>query len=113
MQYVVLVVKYWPVVPAALYLAYVVTAGKTDQISPAIAALVAAFAASTPFRPTRRSTPSNDRPQHQRRLGPRPRVGRSAGRRGRARHLARLVLDHRVDRRYRRRYRDSHLEPAG
>jgi hypothetical protein len=42
MQYVALVVKYWPAVVAGLYLAYVVAAGDTAQIVPALTAFLAA-----------------------------------------------------------------------
>ena len=33
---------YWPAVVAGLYLAYVLAAGKTDQIAPAVSALAVA-----------------------------------------------------------------------
>lgn len=38
-----IVVKYWPAVVAALYLAYVSSAGQTAQIPAALAALMAAL----------------------------------------------------------------------
>jgi hypothetical protein len=37
------VIRYWPAVVAGLYLAYVLAAGKTDQITPALSAFIAAF----------------------------------------------------------------------
>jgi hypothetical protein len=42
-----LIKQYWPAVVAGLYLAYVAAAGKSDQIGPAFAALLAAFSASS------------------------------------------------------------------
>jgi hypothetical protein len=37
------IVRYWPAVVAGLYLLYVIAAGKTDQITPALSAFLAAF----------------------------------------------------------------------
>ena len=37
------VLRYWPAVVAGLYLLYILAAGKTDQIAPAISAFIAAF----------------------------------------------------------------------
>ena len=37
------VVRYWPAVVAGLYLLYILAAGKTDQIAPALSAFIAAF----------------------------------------------------------------------
>jgi hypothetical protein len=36
-------VRYWPAVVAGLYLLYVLAAGKTDQLTPALSAFLAAF----------------------------------------------------------------------
>jgi hypothetical protein len=37
------VVRFWPAVVAGLYLLYVIAAGKADQVTPALAAFLAAF----------------------------------------------------------------------
>jgi hypothetical protein len=37
------IVRYWPAVVAGLYLLYVLAAGKTDQLTPALSAFLAAF----------------------------------------------------------------------
>jgi hypothetical protein len=41
-----LLIKYWPAVPAALYLAYLVADGQFEGIAPAFATLVAALGLS-------------------------------------------------------------------
>jgi hypothetical protein len=40
---VLAIVRYWPAVVAGLYLLYVIAAGKADQVTPALAAFLAAF----------------------------------------------------------------------
>jgi hypothetical protein len=37
------IVRYWPAVVAGLYLLYVIAAGNTNQLTPALAAFLAAF----------------------------------------------------------------------
>jgi hypothetical protein len=37
------IVRYWPAVVAGLYLLYVIAAGKTDQVTPALSAFLAAL----------------------------------------------------------------------
>jgi hypothetical protein len=39
----VAIVRYWPAVVAGLYLLYVLAAGKTEQLMPAVSAFLAAF----------------------------------------------------------------------
>jgi hypothetical protein len=37
------IVRYWPAVVAGLYLLYVLAAGQSDQVPPALSAFLAAF----------------------------------------------------------------------
>ena len=54
------IVRYWPAVVAGLYLLYVIAAGKADQVTPALAAFLAALVSiRSRRRHTRRSTPSS------------------------------------------------------